>query len=62
MARQTYDKFLTVRCTEDIIEEFRKKSEEFGGSSTVLRDLVEAFVEDRVTIRPPTRKTIFNQE
>jgi len=49
--------FLTVRLPQQTHTEFRAKAERYGGVSEVLRELVSAFLEDRLTVTPPvTRK------
>lgn len=48
--------FLTVRLSRDVHQAFRAKSTRFGGASEVLRELVMAFLEDRLTIQPPSDK------
>ena len=54
--------FLSVRLNREIANVFRAKSKEYGGVSEILRELVLAFNDDRVTVRPdPSRKTIFTQ-
>lgn len=45
--------FLTVRLPTQTHTEFRAKATRFGGVSEVLRELVAAFLEDRLTIQPP---------
>ena len=58
---KNYTAFLTVRIDKDTAEAFRTKAKEFGGTSEVLREVVTAFIDDRMTVQPnPNRKTIFN--
>jgi hypothetical protein len=45
--------FLTVRLQQQTHQAFRAKAEKYGGISEVLRELVEAFIEDRLTVTPP---------
>ena len=45
--------FLTVRLQQQTHQAFRVKAEKYGGISEVLRELVEAFLEDRLSITPP---------
>lgn len=49
-------KFLTVRVTPAVHKAFFAKAKRFDGTSEVLRELVEAFIEDRLTIKPPVNK------
>ena len=44
---------LSVRVTTAERTKFHAKTTPFGGASEVLRELVLAFLEDRVTIQPP---------
>jgi hypothetical protein len=49
--------FLTVRVEKETRNQFRDKAERFGTPSEVLRELVDAFIENRIKIQPPvTRK------
>lgn len=49
-------KLLGVRVKQSLHEEFNNKSEEFKMTpSEVIRELVEAFLEDRLTIRKKER-------
>jgi len=45
--------FLTVRLQQQTHHAFRDKAIRYGGVSEVLRELVEAFIEDRLTVIPP---------
>jgi len=45
--------FLTVRLQQQTHHAFREKATRYGGVSEVLRELVEAFIEDRLTVIPP---------
>lgn len=54
--------FLTVRLDRELAQGFRAKAKEFGGTSNVVRELFEAFLEDRLTIAAPTnRKSLFKE-
>ncbi len=53
---------LAVRLAPDSRRQFINKAAKFGGTSYVLRELVLAFVEDRVTIRPPTIGALYHVE
>lgn len=52
-------KILTARVSPELREKFVRKSEEYGGSSVVLRELVAGYVDGRVTIKPP-KEGIYN--
>jgi hypothetical protein len=46
-----------VRVTPETKRAFADKAARFeGGGSEVLRGLVDAFIEDRLTVMPPTDK------
>lgn len=49
-------KFLSVRLTPADHRAFFKKSERYGNPSDLLREIVQAFLEDRLTITPPTNR------
>lgn len=49
--------FLVVRVTDKTRTKFHTKAQKHGNPSEVLREIVEAFNDDRLTIQPPaTRK------
>jgi predicted DNA-binding protein len=49
--------FMSVRMTDKTRQRFHVKASKFGQPTTVLRELIEAFIEDRLTIQAPvTRK------
>ena len=53
----TKSAYLTVRIPDRTRLKFHDKAKKFGTPSEVLRELIDAFIEDRVTIQPPvTRK------
>lgn len=52
--KEVKTKLLGARVTESTHDAFHKKAKEFGDASDVLRELAEAFVEDRLQIQPPT--------
>jgi len=45
--------FLVVRVTDKTRTKFHTKAQKFGTPSNVLREIVEAFNEDRLVIQPP---------
>lgn len=47
------DKFLTTRVTHKSHTAFHRKAGKFGKPSDVLRELISAFIEDRIVIQPP---------
>jgi hypothetical protein len=42
-----------VRLPQQTHTEFRTKAERYGGVSEVLRELVSAFIDNRLTVTPP---------
>ena len=52
--KKTKDQSLAVRLSPDSRRQFINLAAKYGGTSYVLRELVEAFVENRVEITPPT--------
>jgi len=58
--KQNRSKFLTVRLTPREHKEFSVKAQEFGGPSFVLRELVNGFTENRVSISPkPNQRSLY---
>lgn len=45
--------YLTVRVADKTRTRFHAKAKKFGTPSEVLRELIDAFIEDRVIIQPP---------
>ena len=57
---KNFTAFLTVRISQDSAAAFRRRAKEFGGTSEVMREIVEAFNENRLTVRPnPNRKSLY---
>jgi hypothetical protein len=53
--------FLTVRMTDLERTQFLLKASEYGRPSTILREIIQAFIEDRLSIsKPVNRKEIYN--
>lgn len=51
--------YLTTRVTESTRTRFTKKARKYGDPGVVLRELIEAFVDNRITIqRDPNRATM----
>jgi hypothetical protein len=46
---------LTVRVEKKTRDQFRDKAKQFGTPSEVLRELVDALIENRIKIQPPVR-------
>ncbi len=58
--RKKLELMLAARVSVPVHRKFVKKSLKHGGISVMLRELVEAFVDDRVTISPPPVKEIYH--
>ena len=49
--------YITVRVTDVVRSKFHGKSDELGPSpSEVLRELIDAFIEDRVILKPSVNR------
>lgn len=54
-------KFLSLRVSPKTHKAFSVKASKFGGTSEVLRELVDAFIEDRVTVKPnPEKRSLYH--
>lgn len=53
MSDPTKSKFLNVRLTPQDHRTFFRKSKRYGKPSDLLREMVQAFNEDRLTLVPP---------
>jgi len=52
-------KYLGTRVTESTRTQFTKKAKKYGDPGAVLRELIEAFIDNRITIvRDPNRVTM----
>ena len=49
---------MSVRVTDTVRAKFHAKSRKLGTPSEVHREIVEAFVEDRLTIQPPVTRNL----
>lgn len=58
------NKFLSTRVTADEHKAFGRKAQKHGQPSEILRELVKAFIDDRMTIKPPvnSKEGLFNHE
>ena len=60
-ALKNYEKSLTFRVTAASHKAFHHKARQFGKPSDILRELVEAFAEERLTVKPsPTKRSIYH--
>jgi hypothetical protein len=53
MATSPKTKFLSTRVRPDTHKKFHVKARKYGQPSDVLRELVDAFIDDRIKIQPP---------
>ncbi len=62
MAKQSnMDKFMATRVTSQVHKKFHAKCRPYGKPSEVLREIVEAFVEERLVIQPsPTKRNLYH--
>ena len=56
MKKESLVRFITVRIPETLHKEFVQKTIKYGGVSYVLREMISAFVENRMTIKQPKTK------
>lgn len=49
------DSFMTTRITAEQRQQFVAKAERFGKPSEVLRDIIIAFIENRLIVTQPTK-------
>lgn len=56
MTQPKLNSIIVGRVSAEMKTAFTEKANRFGGPSDVLRELVSAFVEDRLTINPPKDK------
>ena len=57
--KQNLDKFLATRVTSQVHKKFHRKAKDYGKPSDLLREIVEAFIEDRLTVIPsPTKRSL----
>ena len=61
MSDPSKTKFLSVRLTPQDHRTFFRKSKKYGKPSDLLRELVQAFNEDRLTVLPPvnTKESLY---
>lgn len=53
MSIKSKSKFLTVRVSPDSHKKFHTKVKKFGQPSEILREIIQAFIDDRLAIQPP---------
>ena len=58
-AKLPKNRFITLRLDTRQYAAFTRKSFKYGGNSAVLREFVNAFLDNRVTIQPdPNKETL----
>ena len=55
-ALKSLDTHMTLRVAGRVRTAFNRKAERYGKPSDVLRELIEAFLDDRLVIQPNPRK------
>ena len=61
--KRTNNHTIQARIPTEMRDAFFEKARDFGGGSEILRELVVAFVEDRVTVTPSEAKSkLYNLE
>jgi len=50
------DVHMTLRVNERVRAAFNRKAVRYGKPSDILRELIDAFIDDRLTIEPNPRK------
>jgi len=59
--KPTKSKFLTIRLTPQEHKAFTVKTKVYGGPTFVLRELVNAFTDERVTVTPnPEKRSLYH--
>jgi hypothetical protein len=53
MSIKSKSKFLVVRVTVDDHKKFHSKVKKYGQPSEILREIIQAFLDDRLAIQPP---------
>lgn len=61
MTKTSRNQFLTVRLTPQERNAFSRKAESYGGPTYVIRELIEAFVQDRLIVTPnPEKRSLYH--
>lgn len=54
-------KFVSVRVDPKVHNAFHRKAKQFGRTSDVLREFIEAFLEDRLVVTPsPNKRSLYH--
>lgn len=61
MKDRPLNRHMTIRLNESDHKSFHEKARPYGGATHVLRELIEAFIEDRLTVKPnPNKKVLYH--
>jgi len=61
MTQKPKSAYLAVRVTDRTRTKFHAKASRISTPSDVLRELIGAFIEDRVTIHPPVKRNLMEK-
>lgn len=56
MTKQILDAYINLRVDKKTRYNFNRKAVKYGRPSDVLREIVQAFIDDRLEIKPPADK------
>lgn len=56
MSLKSLDSSLQIRLPTAVRKDFQKKATRYGNPSQVLREIIQAFIDDRLVIQPNPRK------
>jgi len=57
---KTLEAHIVARVSRKTLADFQEKCKPFGKPSDVLREMIDAFLSDRMTIEPnPNRKSLY---
>lgn len=58
---QPLTRYVTIRLSQEDHKRFHDKARDYGNASQVLRELIEAFIDDRLTVMPnPNKKVLYH--
>lgn len=60
MSTRTLDTFITMRVPTPLRDQVHERAQRYGKTSDVLREILEAFVEDRLVIKKPVKETLYD--
>lgn len=63
MKKVPLTRFMSVRIADSLHGEFSQKTIKYGGTSYVLREMISAFVDNRLTIKQPkTKESLYDRK